>query len=147
MVICRLSSVVRPCVTSTISEPIAWIPLKFWLLLPLEPYAGPIFEFFFYYFLRIPVFFVFVNMGPCGSQNFKTGLGSIPMFKFLIPNPIPVPTEKFNSNSIPIPALITKFNSNSFKLNSKSIPIPTTDFYKLILTYYFHAITHVTSNS
>ncbi len=81
------------------------------------------------------------------------GIMSVPRQKYLlytdfqIPIPIPVPIEKFNFNSIPIPASIKKFNSNSFKLNSNSIPIPTTDFYKLIWTCYFHAIIHVTSNN
>ncbi len=48
----RNSSVVRPSVASSISEVIAWISFKF------------------LNYLRI--FFVFVNMGPNGSENFET---------------------------------------------------------------------------
>ncbi len=60
----RPSSVRRPYVASIISEVIAWISFKFWLWLPLGhmPRRSN--------FLRIC--FLFVNMGPYGSENFKT---------------------------------------------------------------------------
>ncbi len=38
-----LLSVVRPFVASIIAEPIAWIPFKFWLLLPLDHMPDPFF--------------------------------------------------------------------------------------------------------
>ena len=56
-----------------ISEPNALISFNFWLLLPLGHMLKQLFsfsKFFFLFFLRI--FFVFVNMRPCGSKNFKT---------------------------------------------------------------------------
>ncbi len=61
-------SVRRPSVTSITTEVTAWIAFKFQLWLPLVHMSS--FHFFFLFF-RI-FFFVFVNMGPYGSQNFKT---------------------------------------------------------------------------
>ena len=63
-------SVVRPSVASIISEPIAWIPFKFWLLPPLGHMPDPVLILcFVIFFTNI---FRFVNMGRYGSQNFKT---------------------------------------------------------------------------
>ena len=66
---------VRPSIcVAIISEPNARIYFKFWLLLSLSHTLGRILNFwehfFYYYFLRI--FFVFVNMGPYGTPDFKT---------------------------------------------------------------------------
>ena len=40
----RLSSVVRPSVATIISEPIPWIPFKFWSLHPLGHMPDPFFN-------------------------------------------------------------------------------------------------------
>ncbi len=63
------SSLVRPSVASIISEVTAWISFKFHLWLPLGHMPRCFFQKFFFDFLRI--FFIFVNMGPYGSQNIK----------------------------------------------------------------------------
>ncbi len=65
----RPSSVRRPSVAWIISEPIAYISFKFWLLLPPQFFWIFIFIYLFIFFTNI---FVFVNMGPYGSKNFKT---------------------------------------------------------------------------
>ncbi len=74
----RVSSVRRPLArpsirVTIISELTAWFSIKCFLWLPLGHTLGRFWFFFFFfifYFLRI--FFVFVNMGPYGSENFKT---------------------------------------------------------------------------
>ena len=66
-------SVVRPSVASIISEPTAWIPLKFCFLLPLGHMPDPFLNFWKKkYLFSLWIFFVFLDMGPYGSQNFKT---------------------------------------------------------------------------
>ena len=66
--------IVRPSVcVAIISEPNVWISSKFLVAAFPEPYAQMFFELFFFFFdfLRF-FFFVFVNMGPYGSPDFKT---------------------------------------------------------------------------
>ncbi len=67
----RSLSVVRVAI---IFEPNGWISFKFWFLLHLSHTIFFLFLFFFIFF-RISFsgfFFVYVNMGPYGNQNFKT---------------------------------------------------------------------------
>ena len=63
---------VRPSVCgAVISEPNARICFKLWLLLPLGDMLGrSVCRFMIFFFLRI--FFVFVNMGSYGRENFET---------------------------------------------------------------------------
>ncbi len=69
---CGRPSSVRPSVVRVgiISEPNARISFKFHLWLLFDYYNNHFFILFLFIFLRI--FFVFVNMGPYGSKNFKT---------------------------------------------------------------------------
>ncbi len=82
-------SSVRPSVSSIISEVIAWISLKLRLWLHL----GHMPRNFFMIFLRI--FFVFVNMGPYGSQNVQTLL--LPQIAFESFQPFPEFSSQLSS--------------------------------------------------
>ena len=68
----RHLSVVHPSVgVEIISERNARISFKFWLLPPLGHMLTRFLNFLKTFFLR-KYFFFFVNMGPHGSENFKT---------------------------------------------------------------------------
>ncbi len=55
-----------------ISEPNTRISFKFWLLLPLCHTLGLFLNLKKIIGAGVRIFFVFVNMGPYGSENFKT---------------------------------------------------------------------------
>ncbi len=131
----RLSSVR----VAIISEPNARISFKFWLLLPLSHTPGRFFIFF----------FIFVNMGPYRSQDFKTPLllqiavGSFQTF-FWIFFPNGPHKTTFGILVILKIEILTNFCSFSLTWNPKGVKISERYFsyksqpkaFKLLLNFY-----------
>ncbi len=82
--------VVRPSMASIISEPIAWIPFKFWLLLPLDHMPDPCLIFFFFDFFLL-IFSFSLAWDPMGAKiskrySYKSQPNAFELFLNFLPN-------------------------------------------------------------
>ncbi len=102
-----VSRIRPPSVASIISEPIAWIFFSNFSCCFPGPYARACFEFLkkelknvlFFFFVFLRICFVFVNMGPYGSKNFKRLLLQLTakIFHFCPEFSLPVVLTKLHS--------------------------------------------------